>query len=286
VIRMTAFDDKPKIDSTVAHVARRYNYWLGGKDNYEADRRSGDAIAKAYPQVVADARANRAWMHRVVRCLAGEHGVTQFFDVGVSLPVEPNVHEIAQAIDPAARVVYVDNDPLVMSHARALLTGTPEGATGYAEVDMHDTARMLAEAKDVLDFTKPIAVLFCAVLHFVDDDEAAYELVTRTLDGLPQGSYLVISNFTHDGIGLWRRWKIARLMKKQPQDGRIRPRTRRQFTKFFDGLELVKPGVRFVSDWRMDLAEPHERPAQRAHVYGAVARKVAPSAHAERSPPD
>ncbi len=273
---MAAFDDKPKIDSTVAHVARRYNYWLGGKDNYAADRASGDAIAKAYPQVLADAQANRKWMHRVVRCLVAEHGLTQFLDVGVSLPVEPNVHEVAQGIEPAARVVYVDNDPLVMVHARALLTSTPEGATGYAEVDMHDTAQMLAEAKDVLDFTKPVAVLFCAVLHFVDSDEAAYGLVARTLDGLPPGSYVAISNFTLDGVGPWRRWQISRLMKKRPSDGQIRPRSRRQFTMFFSGLEIAAPGIRLVSDWRMDLAEEHERAEKStvARVYGAVARKA------------
>ncbi|WIM95741.1 SAM-dependent methyltransferase [Actinoplanes oblitus] len=282
---MAAFDDKPKIDSTVAHVARRYNYWLGGKDNYAADRASGDRIAKAYPQVVVDARANRKWMHRVVRCLVAEHGVTQFLDVGVSLPVEPNVHQVAQGIDPAARVVYVDNDPLVMVHARALLTSTPEGATGYAEVDMHDTARMLAEAKDTLDFTRPVAVLFCAVLHFVDNDEQAYALVARTLESLPPGSYVAISNFTLDGVGLWRRWQIKRLMKKLPPDGQIRPRSRRQFTNFFSGLEIAAPGVRLVSDWRVDLAEPHERPAKRAYVYGAVAKKVALLPAAERSPP-
>ena len=263
------------IDTTVAHPARRYNYWLGGKDHFAADRESGDRIAAAYPQVVTDARANRAWMHRVAVFLAREHGVRQFIDVGVGLPVEPNLHEIVQGIDPTSRILYVDNDRLVMVHARALLNSTPEGATEYAEVDMGDTAKVLTEAKRLLDFDQPVAVLYCAVLHFEEDDRQAYELVTRTVSELPSGSYVAISNFTLDGVNWWRRRKIAQLAKDRPNEDRVRPRTRTEFARFFDGLDLVKPGIRLVSDWRRDLAEnggPKRPP--KAHVYGAVARKV------------
>ena len=275
---MTRPADASRIDTTVAHPARRYNYWLGGKDNFAADRASGDRIAKAYPRVVTDAWASRGWMRRVARYLTDEQGVRQFIDVGVGLPVAPNLHEIVQGINPTARIMYVDNDPLVMSHARALLNSAPQGATAYAEVDMHDTAKVLAEAKDLLDFDLPIAVLYCAVLHFVDDDQQAYDLVARTLNGLPSGSYVAISNFTHDGLGPLARWKIARLKKKRPADGQIRPRTRAQFTRFFDGLDLLHPGVRLVTDWRMDLGAEHEQQSKVAHVYGAVARKVGLSA--------
>ena len=270
---MTTSPAGNRIDTTVAHPARRYNYWLGGKDNFAADRESGDRIAEAYPQVVTDARANRAWMHRVGRCLAREHGVRQFIDVGVGLPVEPNLHEIVQSIDPTSRIMYVDNDPLVMVHARALLNSTPRGATEYAEVDMRDSAQVLAEAKDVLDIDQPVAVLYCAVLHFEEDDQQAYDLVTRTVNGLSSGSYLAISNFTLDGVSSGQRRKIAELIEKQPRDGQIRPRTREEFARFFHGLDLVEPGIRLVSDWRLDLAEDGEsKSPPTAHVYGAVAK--------------
>ena len=261
-----------QLDTSVAHPARRYNYWLGGKDNFAADRESGDRIAKAYPQVVMDARANRDWMHRVTRFLARERGVRQFIDVGVGLPLSPNLHEIAQGCEAASRVLYVDNDPLVMTHARALLTSAPEGATAYAEIDMHDTAEVLTEAKAVLDFDQTMALVYCAVLHFEENDQQAYDVVTRTIQGLPKDSYVAISNFTLDGVNLWRRHKIARLTRKQPHDGQIRPRTRNQFATFFDGLALVEPGIRLISDWRPQTS-PAQRPP-RAQVYGAVAQKV------------
>jgi hypothetical protein len=272
---MTRPEGASRIDTTVAHSARRYNYWLGGKDHFGADRESGDRIAAAYPQVVMDARANRAWMRRVVRYLAGEQGVRQFIDFGVGLPVEPNLHEIVQGINPTSRIMYVDNDLLVMVHARALLQSAPQGATAYAEVDMHDTVKVLAEAKDLLDFDQPIAVLYCAVLYFVEEDQQAYDLVARSLNGLAAGSYIAISNFTLDGVSSWRRRKIAELIEKQPRDGQIRPRTRKEFARFFDGLYLVGPGIRLVSDWRLDLAEDSDsKSPPSAHVYGAVARKV------------
>ena len=260
-------------DSSAVHPARRYNYWLGGKDHFAADRASGDRIARAYPQVVADARANRAWMRRVVQTLAGEYGVRQFIDVGVGLPAEPNVHEIAQAVDPSARVVYVDNDPLVMVHARALLRGTRQGATTYAEIDMRDSDAIQAAAKEVLDFAEPIAALYCAVLHFVPDDQQAYDLVTRTVDWLPAGSFLAASNGTLDGLNPWRRWKLQRLLRKSPQEGPIRLRSRSEFSQFFAGLRLVEPGVQLITDWRPDPTGPATRRSTAA-LFGAVARKA------------
>lgn len=264
-------ENVPVID--VAHPARRYNYWLGGKDNFAADRESGDRIAAAYPQVVTDARANRAWMLRVARRLAREHGVRQFIDVGVGLPTMLNLHDILQGIDPISRILYVDNDPLVMVHARALLTGTRQGATAYAEVSMHDTDRILAEARKLLNFEQPVAVLYCAVLHFENDDQQAYDVVARTVERLPAGSYLAVSHFTLDGINPWRRWKVGRLLKAGPEADQIRPRTRRQFARFFDGLELLSPGIVPISRWRPDLSEPDETQYAKAHVYGAVGVK-------------
>ena len=255
----------------VAHPARRYNFWLGGKDNFAADRESGDRIAAAYPQVIVDARANRDFVHRAVTHLAGEMGVAQFLDIGAGLPAEPNVHQLAQAADPCARVVYVDNDPLVMVHARALLTGTPHGVTAYAEVDMRDPDALLAhpEVKNVLNFTEPIAVVLAAVLHFVDDDEQAYHIVARLVDALPRGSYLLVSHATDDLIDDATKKAIAQLAGRNKKDGVFRPRSLAQVTRFFDGLTLIDPGICFVADWRPD---PTDTSGKGANVYGALAR--------------
>jgi hypothetical protein len=259
------------IDPSVAHPARRYNFWLGGKDNFAADRESGERIAAAYPQVIVDARANRDFVNRAITYLAGEMGVAQYLDIGAGLPAEPNVHQLAQDFDPCARVVYVDNDPLVMVHARALLTGTPQGVTAYAEVDMRDPNALLAhpDVKNVLNFTEPIAVVLAAVLHFVDDDEQTYHIVARLVEALPRGSYLLVSHATDDLIDDVTKRAIAQLAGRNKKDGTFRPRSLAQVTRFFDGLALIDPGICLVADWRPD---PADTSGKGANVYGALAR--------------
>ncbi|WP_285687866.1 SAM-dependent methyltransferase [Actinoplanes sp. NBRC 103695] len=262
-----------KIDVTVPHPARRYDYWLGGKDNFAADRESGDRIAEAYPDIVTSVRENRRYMHRVVRYLAAEAGITQFLDVGTGIPTEPNVHQIAQGITPAARVVYVDNDPLVMVHNRALMIGTPEGVTGYVEGDLRDPGRILANSTvhDTFDFGKPIAVLLIAVLHFLDDDQQAYSIMSELVDRLPPGSYVAISQATYDPLPEETLERL-RVLAERGKDGPFRPRTRNEFEKFFNGLSLVDPGVCSLVDWRPDLIPSPQAGAEAVAAYGAVAR--------------
>jgi hypothetical protein len=262
------------IDTGVAHPARRYNYWLGGKDHFFADRASGDAITAAYPGVIRDAQANRAWMSRLVHSLADHYAVRQFIDLGVGMPFYPNVHQIAQLVDPSCRVVYVDNDPLVMTHARALLTSTNQGATGCAEVDITDTAAVLAVAKETLDFDQPIAVLAIAVLHFITDDQQAHDIIHHLAAALPDRSYLAISHFTVDHLDNPTAHKIEELAAT---DGPFRPRTRDQIAAYVAGRSLLDPGICLVDQWHPELRlpgapEPEMAGRVHANVYAAVAR--------------
>lgn len=253
----------PQIDVSVAHPARRYNYWLGGKDHFAADRASGDAIAREYPQVKTDAVENRRWVQRVTRYLA-EMGMRQFIDIGVGLPLDPNVHDIAQGINPYTRVLYVDNDPLVMSHARALLTSTLEGRTDYAEIDVRQPDEVLHAAEGMLDFHQPIAVLMVALVHFIPDDAQAYHIVHTLVDGLPDGSVLALSQSTADGLPRHTQKTIADLSAAH---GPFRARSREQFERFFSGLTLLDPGITRITQWHPDEATGD------ANVYGALARK-------------
>ena len=190
------------IDTTVPHSARIWNYWLGGKDNYEVDRMAGDQFSAIYPGIVDIARADRAFLGRVIRYVAGEAGVRQFLDVGTGLPTAANTHQVAQDVAPESRIVYVDNDPLVLAHARALLTSSPEGSTSYVDADMHDADKVLREAAQWLDLTQPVALTFMGVLgHIVDHDEARL-IVARLLDGLPSGSYLSINDSVNTSAAL------------------------------------------------------------------------------------
>src|SRR6476660_5379403 len=184
----------PRLDTSSAHSARVWNYLLGGKDNFAADREVGDMILQMFPGIAHIARLQRRVLGRAVRYLAGEAGIRQFLDIGTGLPTADNTHEVAQAIAPESRIVYVDNDPLVLVHARALLTSTPEGATDYIDADMHDPDKILAEAARTLDFTQPVAVTMLGVVIFISDDGEAYGIVRRFLDALPSGSYLVLSH--------------------------------------------------------------------------------------------
>ncbi|MGX6605503.1 SAM-dependent methyltransferase [Micromonosporaceae bacterium Da 78-11] len=258
-----------QIDVTKPHAARRYNYWLGGKDNFAVDRASGDEILESFPTARIAALENRRFLQRAVRFLAAEAGIRQFLDIGTGLPTAENTHEVAQSIAPESRVVYVDNDPLVMSHARALLTSRPEGATTYLEADLRDPGRILADRglRAVLDLDEPVGLMLVAVLHFIPGAGAAGPIVRTLLDALPSGSFLVASNATKDPLPP----AMAAAYDAALAAGvtNIWPRDRAEFSELFTGLELVEPGVVGVSEWR---ASGGADPAHVA-VHGAVGRK-------------
>jgi hypothetical protein len=259
----------PSIDTSVAHSARRYDYWLGGKDNFAADRESGDAIAAAFPTVRTAVIENRRFVRRAAAFLAGQAGIRQFLDIGTGIPTSPNVHEIAQGIVPASRVVYVDNDPIVLSHARALLASSEEGATAYIDADLREPDKIIsnAELQGILDFSQPVALMLAAILHFIKDEDDPYGIVARLVGVLPEGSYLVMSHATNDFLAPAEAAEIVA--------GRYGPffaRSEAEFARFFEGFELVPPGIASVAEWRAE-AEPQPRPtAAEAYTYCAVAR--------------
>jgi hypothetical protein len=238
------------IDTTVPHSARIWNYWLGGKDNYPVDRAAGDQFSAIFPGIVDIARADRAFLGRVARFLAGEAGVRQFLDVGTGLPTANNTHQVVQRVAPESRVVYVDNDPLVLTHARALLTSSPEGSTHYVDADMSDPEKVLEEAGQWLDLTQPVALTLMGVLGHVIDHSQARSIVARLVDGLPSGSYLAIN----DSIDTSEALEEALLQYEASGAVPYRTRSLEQFTGYFDGLEMVEPGVVLVADWRPDPA--------------------------------
>jgi hypothetical protein len=259
------------LDTSVAHPARRYNYWLGGKDHFAADRESGDLLAAAFPTARIAARENRDFLRRSVRYLATA-GIRQFLDIGTGLPVPDNTHEIAQHIAPDARVVYVDNDPIVMSHARALTVDTPPGRTGYIEADLREPESILGhpQLRDTLDLDQPVALLLVAVLHFIHDDDQAAGVVRRLLDALPAGSFLVASNLTLDHAPPEQVTKHEELLAAGRTDARARNRA--EFGRFFAGLELVEPGIVAVSDWLPDRPGSQRPSATDVAIYGAAGR--------------
>ena len=254
------------IDTTVPHSARIWNYWLGGKDNYEVDRMAGDQFSAIYPGIVDIARADRAFLGRVIRFLAGEAGVRQFLDVGTGLPTADNTHQVAQRVAPEARIVYVDNDPLVLAHARALLTSSPEGTTSFVDADMRDAEKVLEEASKWLDLTQPVALTFMGVLGHVIDHAQALSIVAGLLEGLPSGSYLSINDSVNTSEALEEALRVYEASGAVP----YRTRTPEQFATYFEGLELVEPGVVNVDDWRPDANFPRG-PA--IPQLGAVGRK-------------
>jgi hypothetical protein len=237
------------IDTTVPHTARIWNYWLGGKDNYAVDREAGDAVIAVYPQILVNARESRAFVGRMVRFLAGEAGIRQFLDIGTGLPTANNTHEVAQRIAPDARVVYADNDPLVLAHARALLVSTPEGMTKYVDADIRDVDSLVTRAAEILDFTEPVAVLILGVLGHIHDIEEARSLITQIRSQMPSGSYLVISDGTSN--------EERRKLDGERGGGsvmRYHAREPEEIASFFDGLEWVEPGFVSVSLWRPDIS--------------------------------
>jgi hypothetical protein len=267
-----AQDLQSRIDTSVAHPARRYNYWLGGKDNFAADRASGDLIAAAWPSARIGAWENRKFLQRATAYLAGEAGIRQFLDIGTGLPTADNTHEVAQSIAPESRVVYVDNDPMVMVHARALLTSSPEGRTAYIEADLREPARILNHETlpEVLDFTKPVGLMLVAVLHFILGEGAARPIVRELVEALPSGSYVVITNATKEYLTA----EVAEVYDRMLATGQtdVWPRSLAEVTELFDGLELVEPGVVPVHEWRAG-SEPEPRPsAMDVSIIGGVAR--------------
>jgi hypothetical protein len=255
------------IDATVPHSARIWNYWLGGKDNYEIDRRVGDQVAQLFPGIRTTARASRALQIRVIGYLAAEAGIRQFLDVGTGLPSANNTHEAAQRIAPESRIVYVDNDPLVLAHARGLLTSSPEGATYYVDADLDDSGRIMSEAASILDFTQPIALMLNGIIGHIEDDDEARACVRRLVDALPPGSYLAMSDGTDTDKTAVRSSDLYKDSGAVP----YHMRSPAVFVSFFDGLELVEPGIVPRQDWRPDSALL--RPAVSLPSLAGVARK-------------
>jgi hypothetical protein len=270
----------PDIDFTRPHAARVYDYLLGGKDHFAVDREVADKGLAVFPQGRIAARENRAFLGRAVRYLSAEAGIRQFLDIGTGLPITNSVHEVAQAIAPESRVVYADNDPLVLAHARALLTSAPEGRTAYLHADLRDPAAVLGDpaTRDVLDFSQPMALMLVAVLHFLPDDDKPAEIVATLIDALPPGSYLVASHVTAEH----NRDQLTGSLRTYQQAGvRFQARDSDEFARLaFTGLELVPPGVTLVSEWRPDTPDARPLPSE-VISYGGVGRKPA-LAQAER----
>ncbi|GAA2142441.1 SAM-dependent methyltransferase [Actinomadura napierensis] len=273
--------DHPEIDSSVPHSARIWNYWLDGKENYPIDREVGDAFVQIFPGQVDIARHSRAFLGRAVRFLAGEAGIRQFLDIGTGLPTVDNTHEVAQRVAPEARIVYVDNDPLVLAHARALLTSTPEGTTSYIDADIREPGAIMTKAAETLDFGEPVALLLLGILGHVTDEEDPEAILAQLVKALAPGSYVVVNDGTNvfggedddggqdDGPDETARARaIARYVEAGGVAYNLRPPER--ITAYFDGLELVEPGVVPVSRWRPEPS-PFGEPAE-VDAFCGVAR--------------
>src|SRR5579871_4950213 len=260
-----------KLDTTVSHSARIWNYWLGGKDNYAVDREAGDKVAAMLPIIVAQARADRAFLGRAIRYLAGEEGIRQFLDIGTGLPTADNTHEVAQRVAPQCRIVYADNDPLVLSHARALLVSAPEGACDYVDGDLREPDTILAKAAHTLDFTKPVALMLLGVLHHIPDTDQAYSIVRQLMAALAPGSFLTINHSTsavsgaamEEAVAHWNRVGTPSMTLRTPQ----------QITRFFDGLDLLPPGVVSCSRWRPHLTSAGGQPAEVDEFCGVAGKR-------------
>ncbi|WP_378730547.1 SAM-dependent methyltransferase [Nocardia brasiliensis] len=261
-------DHAPVIRTDVPHSARIWNYWMGGKDNYAIDRAVGDASVAIYPDITTMAKQSRQFLIRAVQYVAGEAGIRQFLDIGTGLPTMQNTHEVAQAVAPESKVVYVDNDPLVLTHAHALLTNTtPEGVTTYINADFTEPERIIADAANILNFDQPVAVMFMGVLGHVPTYDHARPVVGTVMDAVPAGSYLILYDGTTDDEG------YVKLCEEYTKSGGVpyHPRTREQVAGYFDGLEMVAPGFVSITQWRpneVEVGTPREIGA-----YCAVARK-------------
>lgn len=264
-------DQSPaEIDSSVAHSARVYDFILGGKDNFEADREAAAKALAAFPPLAVAMRENRAMMRRAVTFLA-RAGITQFLDLGTGIPTSPNVHEVAQAVHPAARVMYTDNDPIVLAHARALLRGRPEGRTAYVDADVRRPGLILAAARETLDFTRPVAILAFGILMFLPDRDDPYGVLAELVGACPAGSYLAL---THPSAELHPPGAAAGVAGSYERSGiPFQFRSAEQIATFFDGLSVVEPGIVPMSQWRPDPDHPAPADASAAGAYGGVGIK-------------
>jgi hypothetical protein len=256
----------PGFDTPLPHSARICNYWLGGKDNFAVDREAGDQYMRVFPGVVDVARASRQFLGRSIRFLAGDAGIVQFLDVGTGLPTVDNTHEIAQRVNPASRIVYVDNDPLVLVHARALLVSSPEGATSYIPADLREPEKIVASAAELLDFSQPIALILSGIMGHVPNADEARSIVARLLAGLPSGSYLSLNDGTQVVAA-----EISQAQDEYNESGAA-PYTLRspeEIGRFFEGLELVEPGVVSCPLWRPDPGDE----VTPVDAFGGVGRK-------------
>ena len=258
----------PVLDTSTAHPARVYDYWLGGKDNFAADREAGEQALKAYPQLAEAVRSNRAFLARAVRFLTGPAGVRQFLDIGTGIPSAENTHEVAQREAPDSRIVYVDNDPIVLLHAQTLLRSTAAGACDYIQADLRDPARILSEAGRTLDFGQPVALMLLAILQFIPDDADPWGLVAQLMAPLPPGSYLVVSHPTDDFNPNRQGESIQRYNERVAEQATLRGHE--ETVRFFAGLELVEPGVVAVAKWRPHSDVEADRPSS---MWCGVARK-------------
>jgi hypothetical protein len=261
----------PPVDTSVAHSARMYDYWLGGKDNFAADRIAADAMIRAIPTLPAMAKANRAFLGRAVRYLAAEAGVRQFLDIGTGIPTAGNVHEVAQEVAPEARVLYVDHDPIVLAHARALMTSSAQGETEFIMADLREPERILADPAlaKTLDLSEPIALMLVAILMYFPDSENPQRMVSTLVDALPSGSFVTISQPSGD----FNPEAVREAVKAAAAGGiTLVPRDQAGVEAFFDGLELVPPGVVPLLAWHPDESIAGEDPNS-VWYYGGVGRK-------------
>jgi S-adenosyl methyltransferase len=260
---------RPPFDTSVANQARIYDYLLGGKDNYAADRAAVDAVLKVAPELGFTARANRAFLGRVVRYLTAQAGIRQFLDIGTGIPTAGNTHQVAQAVAPESRVVYVDYDPVVLAHARALLTSHKAGATEYVDADLRDTDAILGHAARLLDFTKPVAVTLLMVLHVIPDSDDPHALVAKVMDALPSGSYLAVSHLGSDLLDEEAKQGFENIVSRSAQQQYI-GRSRDEMLRFFEGTDLVEPGLVRVEEWHPD---PVAGETGRSALWCALGRK-------------
>jgi hypothetical protein len=260
----------PRFDTSVASIARIYDYWLGGKDNYAVDREAGEAMVLQYPDIVAGVRMNRAFLGRAVHFLAAEAGIDQFLDIGTGLPSSNNTHEVAQRAAPESRIVYVDNDPIVLTHAQALLTSTPGGACAYIDADIRDTGKILQDAASTLDFSRPVAVCLIMILQFVPDEDDPWKIVRTLMDAVPSGSYLVVAHPANDvdqEVG-----PALRQLSTRMGGTRAAPRSHQEVARFFEGLEMIEPGLVQLHRWRPGVGV--QRNGRELAAYGGVGRKT------------
>jgi hypothetical protein len=261
-----------EIDISQPHPARMYDFYLQGKDYYEVDKAAAARVQTVYPSIMITARVNRQFMHRATRWLAAEAGIRQFLDIGTGIPTRPNLHQVAQEAAPESHVVYADYDPVVLRHAEALMRSTPEGRTAYIQADVRDPETILSADRlhETLDLTRPVALSLNALLHFVPDENHPYDIVQRLVGAIPSGSYLALSHVTADfAPELWE--KVAEVYRRGGIPSQVRSRD--EVLKFFDGLELVEPGLTVPHRWRPDGQSVEGATDEAVSIYAAVARK-------------